>query len=183
MWQEAFKSAKKGATFKSADFFFNFTWNCVTQFTQFDDSFYHMSHWTLSFLSKLKCHCFTKYFSGFMSRMHKLQIFREKLQFSCIAFRLENPTQALPSRHWFHHHNSQCFFFFQLSCHSSPQVMLLEHAWHLSQSFWWYDDDLRHHFSRHFRKWCQERGKNWVKSSKKENVWHQMVTQHQTSSL
>ena len=142
------------------------------------------SHWTLSFLSKLKCHCFTKYFSGFMSRMHKLQIFREKLQFSCIAFRLENPTQALPSRHWFHHHNSQCFFFlFQLSCHSSPQVMLLEHAWHLSQSFWWYDDDLRHHFSRHFRKWCQERGKNGGKSSKKENVWHQMVTQHQTSSL
>ena len=71
-------------------------------------------NWTLSFLSKVKCHCYAKYFSCFMSRMHKLQIFREKLQFSCIAFRLENPTQALPSRHWFHHRNSQCFFF---NCH------------------------------------------------------------------
>ena len=65
---------------------------------------------------KTKMSLFHQIFFGFMSRMHKLQIFREKLQFSCIAFRLENPTQALPSRHWFHHHNSQCFFFF-FNCH------------------------------------------------------------------
>ena len=82
----------------------------------------HIEH--RPFYSKQKCHYFTKYFSCFMSTMHELQIFREKLQFSRIAFRLENPTQALPSRHWFHH-NLQCFFFFQLSCHSSPQVMQL----------------------------------------------------------
>ena len=183
MWQEAFKSAKKGATFKNADFF-----SILREIVS-----HNLLNLTIYFIKvtlnivlfvKTKMSLFHQIFFGFMSRMHKLQIFREKLQFSCIAFRLENPTQALPSRHWFHHHNSQCFFFlFQLSCHSSPQVMLLEHAWHLSQSFWWYDDDLRHHFSRHFRKWCQERGKNWGKSSKKENVWHQMVTQHQTSSL
>ena len=162
-------------------FFFNFTWNCVTKFTQFDNFVTKGTLNIVLFFKTKMSHCFTKYFSCFMSRMHKLQIFREKLQFSCIAFRLENPTQALPSRHWFHHHNSQCFFF---NCHVTvvPKSCCLNM---LDICLRVFDGTTMICVTIFLVIFANDvkREKKWGKSSKEETVWHQMVTQHQTSSL